>query len=123
MNWFVFFLLCTTSLSFADMRNGVNITRKVRGRYGRMDNQDSLHTYNSNNKNSNMDISVSDDSVSDSDIDDKYSFSPGGFYVPNEETMKLNYYVEEIPFDDDGQHNGLCQARNQNQQRTEIPKV
>ncbi|GIY73834.1 hypothetical protein CDAR_405411 [Caerostris darwini] len=110
MNWFVFFLICTASFSFADTRNDVNITREIRGRSGLMGNQDSWRTYNSNNKNSKMDISLSDDSVSDSDIDDKYSFSPGGFYVPNEETMKLNYYVEEIPFDDNDQHNGFMSS-------------
>ncbi|GFY38012.1 uncharacterized protein TNIN_477481 [Trichonephila inaurata madagascariensis] len=44
------------------------------------------------------DPSELDDFLPDRSIEDKYSYSPGGFYVPREKKAKLNYFVEEVEF-------------------------
>ncbi|GFY38014.1 hypothetical protein TNIN_477501 [Trichonephila inaurata madagascariensis] len=35
-------------------------------------------------------------SFEERNIEDKYSYSPGGFYVPSAKKVKLNYFVEEL---------------------------
>ncbi|GFT18749.1 uncharacterized protein NPIL_331391 [Nephila pilipes] len=37
-----------------------------------------------------------DDFQPDRSVEDKYSYSPGGFYVPQEKKGKMNYFVEEV---------------------------
>ncbi|GFV01433.1 uncharacterized protein TNCV_2960271 [Trichonephila clavipes] len=59
--------------------------------------------FNANAKNENHtygyhDPSELDDFLPDRSIEDKYSYSPGGFYVPREKKAKLDYFVEEVEF-------------------------
>ncbi|GFT18750.1 uncharacterized protein NPIL_331401 [Nephila pilipes] len=37
-----------------------------------------------------------DDFVPDDNIEDKYSYAPGGFYLPSSKKSKINYFVEEV---------------------------
>ncbi|GFV01432.1 uncharacterized protein TNCV_2960261 [Trichonephila clavipes] len=41
-------------------------------------------------------LSELDDSNSEANTEDRYSYSPGGFYIPREMSDKINYSVEEI---------------------------
>ncbi|GFR09698.1 uncharacterized protein TNCT_65271 [Trichonephila clavata] len=49
------------------------------------------------------DPSELDDFLPDRSIEDKYSYSPGGLYVPREKEAKLNYFVEEIEINHNNQ--------------------
>ncbi|GBN34937.1 hypothetical protein AVEN_245445-1 [Araneus ventricosus] len=52
-------------------------------------------------------LSVLDDFVPDRTVDDKYSYSPGGFYIPQEREAKLNYHFEEVSGHESGKNNIL----------------
>ncbi|KAF8795446.1 hypothetical protein HNY73_003291 [Argiope bruennichi] len=50
-------------------------------------------------------LSELDDFIPDRTVDDKYSYSPGGFYIPHEREAKLNYHFEEVTDDNEKSEN------------------
>ncbi|GBN70341.1 hypothetical protein AVEN_20852-1 [Araneus ventricosus] len=40
-----------------------------------------------------------DDFIPDESDDDRYSYAPGGFYLPSSKKSKLNYFIEEVKDD------------------------
>ncbi|GBO28423.1 hypothetical protein AVEN_172904-1 [Araneus ventricosus] len=52
-------------------------------------------------------LSELDDFLPDRTVDDKYSYSPGGFYIPQEREAKLNYHFEEVSDHENGKNNVL----------------
>ncbi|GBN50312.1 hypothetical protein AVEN_163912-1 [Araneus ventricosus] len=45
-------------------------------------------------------LSELDDFIPDRTVEDKYSYSPGGFYIPHEREAKLNYHFAEVADND-----------------------
>ncbi|GBN88060.1 hypothetical protein AVEN_4572-1 [Araneus ventricosus] len=52
-------------------------------------------------------LSELDDFVPDRTVDDKYSYSPGGFYIPQEREAKLNYHFQEVSGHENDKNNVL----------------
>ncbi|GBN50310.1 hypothetical protein AVEN_163911-1 [Araneus ventricosus] len=123
----VLVLICCWVISFAiaeDVTNSLK-TREETGRAGRLYNPDKWNFQkldykgHSSNVKSHSDLNDSHDSVRheilsemddflpDRSVDDKYSYSPGGFYVPQERKAKLNYHFEEVVDNDQNQNKGL----------------
>ncbi|GBO15221.1 hypothetical protein AVEN_185890-1 [Araneus ventricosus] len=51
-------------------------------------------------------LSELDDFIPDRTLDAKYSYSPGGFYIPHEREAKFNYHFEEVTDSDQSENKG-----------------
>ncbi|GBO10062.1 hypothetical protein AVEN_176839-1, partial [Araneus ventricosus] len=51
-------------------------------------------------------LSELDDFIPDRTLDAKYSYSPGGFYIPHEREAKFNYHFEEVTDSEESKNKG-----------------
>ncbi|GBM62233.1 hypothetical protein AVEN_222862-1, partial [Araneus ventricosus] len=105
---------------------GTNQSLKIRqrtGRYGYLNSHNDWRDHNtdnvqasSNGVTSSLDskdslkyaiLSELDDFVPDRTVDDKYAYSHGGFYIPQERESKLNYHFQEVSGQENGKNNVL----------------
>ncbi|GFT18747.1 uncharacterized protein NPIL_331381 [Nephila pilipes] len=112
----VFFCIFLKLTAFAytgkDMNGAFTINKRI-GRSGHFDKFNERTPYILDSKIRNYEssthpitLSELDDSNSDVNVEDKYSYSPGGFYIPREMKDKINYSVEEI-IDKQNQNRGF----------------
>ncbi|KAF8795449.1 hypothetical protein HNY73_003294 [Argiope bruennichi] len=125
---FIAFILCY--VISASLGQTINQTLKLHqrtGRIGTLSNHDNWsahkkvsHKVSSNAVTSSLDsshgflpsdsfknsvLSELDDIIPDRTVDVKYSYSPGGFYIPHEREAKHNYHFEEVTDNDDKDEN------------------
>ncbi|GBO32366.1 hypothetical protein AVEN_81752-1 [Araneus ventricosus] len=125
MNNKISFLIfcCVLLTSFVESINQSLQFRQRTGRYGYLNNHNDWRDHktdnvqdSSNGVTSSLDskdslkydiLSELDDFVPDRTVDDKYSYSHGGFYIPHERESKLNYHLEEVTGNVNGENNAL----------------
>ncbi|GBN79810.1 hypothetical protein AVEN_273042-1 [Araneus ventricosus] len=109
-----------------ELIKGINQSLQIRqktGRYGYLNNHNDWRDHktdnvqdSSNGVTSSLDsndslkyaiLSELDDFVPDRTVNDKYSYSHGGFYIPHEREGKLNYHLEEVTGNVNGENNKL----------------
>ncbi|GIX97185.1 uncharacterized protein CEXT_332891 [Caerostris extrusa] len=116
----VLFCFCIVSTVFAEDTNRAFKDSAKIGLSGYSGKLDNWRSYNWDYKNKISDTSSSisrdsddglkydtstdlDDFIPDRSTSDKYSYSPGGFYIPQEKKAKMNYFVEEVSVNDNSE--------------------